>query len=196
MLTALYVARQSPIHRMRTGVKLLALPVLGTLLFATSSLPVLVAALLLVIALYAVARIPGRILLGQVRAVAVVLALFFLVQLWLTDWVVAAVTALRFLALILLASLVTLTTRSSDMIEALERGLARLTWLGIDPAKVSLAIALVLRFVPVIQAVFADVREAQAARGRERSLFALAVPVIVRTLKMADEIAEAIDARS
>ena len=41
-----------------------------------------------------------------------------------------------------------------------------------------------------------EVREAQRARGLERSLVALTVPIVVRMLKMSDDIAAAIDARS
>jgi biotin transport system permease protein len=40
------------------------------------------------------------------------------------------------------------------------------------------------------------VREAQRVRGLERSILAVAMPVIVRTLKMGNEIGEALDARS
>ena len=61
---------------------------------------------------------------------------------------------------------------------------------------VSLALSLTLRFIPVLAQVVQDVQEAQRARGLERNLVALAAPVIVRTLKMADDVADAIDARS
>lgn len=196
MIAALYVDAASPLHRMRAGYKLVALPILAAGLFAAGNPALIAFGLALVLALYAAARIPLAVLAAQVKTVAPVLALLFLVQLWLAGAEVASVTALRFVALILGASLITLTTRTGAMIAALEGALSKLALLGVDAAKVSLAISLVLRFVPVIGEVFQEVREAQAARGQSRSLFALAVPVIVRTLKMADEIAEAIDARS
>lgn len=196
MIGALYVDRDSEIHRLRAGPKLLALPVLAAALFATSSIVYAALGLAFVLGLYALARIPPHVLAAQVRTVAALLVLLFLVQLWMAGTPTASVTVLRCLALILGASLVTLTTRTSAMIAALEAGLSRLAFLGVDAAKVSLAISLVLRFVPVIGEVLADVREAQAARGQGRSILAIAVPVIVRTLKMADGIAEAIDARS
>ena len=63
-------------------------------------------------------------------------------------------------------------------------------------AKVGLAISLAIRFIPAVAAIVEEVREAQRARGQDRSMIALAVPVIIRLLKMADEIAEAIDASS
>jgi|GEM_PF-839179 len=68
--------------------------------------------------------------------------------------------------------------------------------LGVNPARVSLAVSLTLRFIPVVAQTVQDVREAQRARGIEKNMLALAVPVIVRTLKMADDVADAIDARS
>ena len=196
MIATLYANHDSSLHRLRPGVKLAALPILGTLLFALPGLLPAILGLMLVLACYGMARIPAAVLLRQIRPVALVLVFIFLAQLWMAGLPVAVLAILRFLALILAASLVTLTTRTSDMINALERGFSLFAFAGVDAAKCSLAISLVIRFIPVIQTVFAEVREAQAARGRSGSLFALAVPVVVRTLKMADEIAEAIDARS
>ncbi len=97
--------------------------------------------------------------------------------------------------MLLLAGLVTLTTRSSDMIAAVERGLAILRPIGVNPAKIGLAFSLALRFIPVLAKATQEVREAQKTRGLERSILATAIPVAVRTLKMGDEIAQAIDAR-
>lgn len=196
MILALYVPGDSAVHRLRPGAKLLLLPVAATALFATASLPIVTLCLGLVLGAYALAGIPGRLGLRQLRPAALVLGMLFLLQLWFAGPQVAALICLRFLALILAAALVTLTTRTSEMIAALETFFRRFSVLGVDAAKLSLAISLVIRFIPVIQAIASEVREAQAARGQNASLFRLAVPVVVRTLKMADEVAEAIDARS
>ncbi|BDA83867.1 cobalt ABC transporter permease [Aureimonas sp. SA4125] len=196
MIGSTYVERDSALHRLRPGVKLVALPILGTLLFALPGLVPSAFGLALVLFLYAAAKIPPAVLLRQLRPVALVLAFIFLAQLWIAGLPLATLAVLRFLALILAAALVTLTTRSADMIAALEKGFSFLAFAGVDAAKCSLAISLVIRFFPVIQSVLSEVREAQAARGRSASLFALAAPVVVRTLKLADEVAEAIDARS
>ena len=196
MIQALYIAADSPVHRLRPGAKLLMLPAVATALFATTNLALVATGLAFVLAAYALARIPGRVLLRQLRPAALILGMLFLLQLWFAGWAVAALICLRFLALILAASLVTLTTRSSDIIAALESFFRKFAFLGVDAEKLSLAISLVIRFIPVIQEIAGEVREAQAARGQSVSLFRLAVPVVVRTLKMADEVAEAIDARS
>jgi biotin transport system permease protein len=67
--------------------------------------------------------------------------------------------------------------------------------IGVNPDKVSLAISLALRFIPVLGRITMDVREAQKARGLERSVIAVALPVAIRAIKMADEISDAIDSR-
>ena len=191
-----YVAGDSAIHRCPPGAKILALIVAGTLLFALPRVELAVAALVVTGLLYRLAGIPARFVLAQLRPLAWMLAVLVLVQLALDGWLAGLLVAARLAALVLLAGLVTLTTRSSDLIEALQRGLSWLKPLGVDPAKVGLAIALTLRFIPVLAAVTAEVREAQRARGLERSIVALTVPVVVRMLKMSDDIAAAIDARS
>ena len=70
--------------------------------------------------------------------------------------------------LVLLGMLVSFTTRASDMIETIERGLAPIALVGIDPAKVSLALSLALRFIPLLYEQVQDIREAQRVRGLER----------------------------
>ncbi len=194
-MTGLYHPGESWLHRLWPGAKLAALAGVGTVLFLRESLPLSVGMLAVVLALYAVARIPAGLVWAQLRPLIWVLAILFAVQ-WLIDGLPMAIFMItRLVALILLAALVTLTTRSADMIDTLTRALSPLRLIGVDPARVSLALSLALRFIPVLGTITEDVREAQRARGLDRSVIALAVPLILRLLRMADEIAEAIDAR-
>jgi len=196
VIAGLYRPGSSPVHRIRASVKLIALLALGTVLFAFDVAWLAAMALIMVLAGYARARIPAHAAFAQIRPVLWVLAILFAAQLWLVDLTAALLLVLRFAALILAASLVTLTTRTTDLVAVIERALSPLARLGFDVGKVSLAISLAIRFIPAVGAIVEEVREAQRARGQDRSIVALAVPVIVRLLKMADEIAEAIDARS
>lgn len=81
------------------------------------------------------------------------------------------------------------------MMETLERFFSFLRPFGVHPAKISLALSLTLRFIPVLGQITQDVREAQKARSLEGNLIAAAIPVIVRTLKMSEDVAAAIEAR-
>lgn len=107
------------------------------------------------------------------------LVFFFVLQAFTVGWQAGLVTVLRFGVMILLASLVTLTTRVSDLLATLERATLPLARVGVNPAKVSLAISLTIRFIPVVVQVVSDVRDAQRARGIEKNMVALAVPVVV-----------------
>lgn len=190
-----YVHRSSPVHRLPAGSKVLALVLGGTAIFLVKNLWIILALLVLVVALYRVAQIPTRTMIAQIRPAMWIFIIIFLFQLVTTDVTFASMVVARFILLLLLASLVTLTTPTSKMIDAIERSIVWLRWIGVNPAKVSLALSLALRFIPVVASITSEVREAQKARGLERSIIAVAMPVIIRTLKMADDVSNAIDAR-
>ncbi|MCY1297908.1 Energy-coupling factor transporter transmembrane protein BioN [compost metagenome] len=100
------------------------------------------------------------------------------------------------MALVLFAAAVTATTTISafmDEITVLLTPFERLGWLR--AADVSLALGLVLRFVPDIFARYEAIREAHRARGLPIRPLTIIGPLIILTLKDADTIAAAIDAR-
>ena len=69
--------------------------------------------------------------------------------------------------------------------------------LGIANAlDIGLAIGLVIRFVPEVQALYRSVVEAHRARGLKLRPATIIVPTIIGTMLSADEIANAIDART
>jgi len=191
----LYSPGTSPLHRLPPAPKMLAMMLGATLLFLTQSLPLTLAATLFILALYPIAQLTLKQAFAQIRPLLIIFVLFFAVQWYFSGLELAAYVVLRLAALILLASLVTLTTRSSDMIDTMTRGLRHLKPLGVNPEKVSLAISLALRFIPVLAQITREVREAQKTRGLERSVIAVAMPMAIRAIKMADDISDAIDSR-
>jgi biotin transport system permease protein len=195
MISGLYVHGTTPVHRAGAGLKLLLLVVFSTALFLVDSWPALAVATILLLALYALAGLQPRHAWRALRPVAVILALLFLVQLYLADVTLASYVVLRFAVLILAATLVTLTTKVSELVDGLMAGLAYTPdWVPRD--KIALAIAMTMRFIPRLRTQVREVRDAQRARGLDRSVVALLVPLVVRTLRDADDIARAIDARS
>lgn len=191
----LYTPGTSPLHRLSPAPKMLAMLIGATLLFLNESLPVTIAATLAISALYPVAHLTLKQAFAQIRPLLIIFVLFFAIQWYFSGIELAAYVVLRLAALILLASLVTLTTKSSDMIDTMTRGLRYLKPIGVNPAKVSLAISLALRFIPVLAQIATEVREAQKVRGLERSVIAVAMPMAIRAIKMADDISDAIDSR-
>lgn len=109
----------------------------------------------------------------------------------------ALVVLFRLLALLFAALAVVKSTPISAMMAVIEAVLAPLGRRGwVDPEKVALAFGLTLRMVPVLLEQWQEIREAQMARGVSSAPHALLVPMLARTMRRADELAEAIDARA
>ncbi|MGJ3262407.1 MAG: energy-coupling factor transporter transmembrane component T family protein [Salinarimonas sp.] len=197
MNLSLYVPGDTRLHRLRPDVKLACLLVFGIALFFADSLLILaIATLAALIAIWSTGA-SLAMLRRQLTGIAVIVAIIVVANVWLFDWRQATLVGLRITSLVLLAFAVTLTTRSSEILETLERVLRPLERIGIaDAQKVGLAVSLVLRFVPEVLKQISDLREARAARGLRVGPLNLIVPLVVRTLRSADAIAEAIDARA
>lgn len=197
MTVSLYVPGTTALHRQPAARKLALLLVAGIALFLTSSVWLLGAVGAIAAGLLLAVRPPFREVRQQLVGTALILAIVFAVTGFVDGWRPAFVVLFRLATLVLLAMTVTMTTRTADMLEVCEKALLPLERLGlVNAARVSLAISLVLRFVPEILKRHRDIREAQAARGLRGQPVALIVPLIVRTLKAADDVAEAIEARS
>ncbi len=195
MSLALYIHAASPLHRLAPGIKVAALVIAGLLVFLVDNPAWLMAILVVVILLYAIARVPLRTAARQLRPFVLLIGLIFVFHGLFTSWTLGFLVVLRFAVLVLLGMLVSFTTRVSDMIETIESALAPLRALGVNPEKVSLALSLALRFIPLLYSQVQEIREAQRVRGLERNLAAIAIPLLVRTLKMAGDLTDAIEAR-
>jgi biotin transport system permease protein len=195
-IIGLYQPGSTSVHRLPAGWKILAVFGGGTLVMLADQPVALAIASGCVGLLYGVARIPWRVALAHARPVVPVLALLWVAQ-WLTAGAGAATLGLlRLATVIMLAALVTLTTRMSEMVAVMEATLRPLRRVGVRTERVALAVSMTLRFIPLLSQVVHEVHEAQRARGLERNLLALAVPVVVRALHTAEQVADAIDARS
>lgn len=194
-MIGLYVPGTSVLHRLRPGVKLgaLALALLGLGFFRTPQ--VVLAGLVLVAALTVTAGVGVRTVAVQLRPVVPALLVVGALQVWLAGPRSALVVVGSIAVAVAAAGLVTLTTRTTDLLDALVSGLRPARRLGVDPERVALVLALAVRAVPVLAGLAHEVREARAARGAERSLRAFAVPFVVRSLRYADRLGEALAAR-
>ncbi|HYD71228.1 CbiQ family ECF transporter T component, partial [Azospirillum sp.] len=148
-MLGLYVHRESPVHALPAGAKLLVLFGAAAVVLLSRGPWLLGGAVAGSALLFALARLPVRTVVEQVRPLLLIAAVFFAMQAAFDSLEAGLVTVGRFLALVLLATLVTLTTRVSDMVETLERALAWLRPLGVNAGKVSLMLALTIRLVPV-----------------------------------------------
>lgn len=193
-MLSLHRPGNSLVHRLPAGAKLLLLLVVGTLTFWVDDLRVLAAGVLLVALGHAVARVPVQVAWRLMRGVLGMLALLVALQWLLSDARTAALVGLRVLLVVGLANLVTLTTSSTAIIAGVEFALRPLRPLGVNPERVGLLVSLVLRFIPVLGEQAQRVREAQSVRGA-RSTVTLLTALVIRTLRMADGLGEALEVR-
>ena len=197
MIGSLYRPGSSALHGLSAGAKLCLLFAAGIGIFVVDRPIVIALTLAAAVGLVASTGVDRATVRHDLGGALVIIGLFWAVNLLFVEPIQAGVAALRLVTLVLLAYAVTITTRTADMIEALEHALAPLDRIGlVNAERVALAIGLAIRFVPVIAGAAEDIREAQAARGLAGNPLALIVPLVIRVLKAADELAEAIDARS
>lgn len=196
MLTGLDIEGSTLLHRCPVRVKLLLLFAAAIGLFVTSNLWLLGAAAGLATALYLSAGIRIAEAFRRVRFVLFTVAILALANLFFHSAEEGAAVFLRLAALVLLAAAVTATTGISAFMDEITRLLKPAERLGlVRAADVSLAVGLVIRFVPEIFERYGDIRAAHKARGISARPLTLIVPLIILTLKDADTIAMAIDAR-
>lgn len=183
------------LHRVPAGPKLAGLAVAALALTMVPQGPISIAVCLVaVIALYPIAGVPlsaAGTELWRLRAVLVVLAVALAV---FVSPVAAWVSTGRVAALLLLAALLTLTTRMSDLLAVLQRLLRPVRRVGIDPEAVSMAVSLTVTMVPVVAGFAQRVRDAERARGVRLGVRGV-VPLLVLTLRRADQVGDALAAR-
>ncbi|HEU5223486.1 MAG TPA: energy-coupling factor transporter transmembrane protein EcfT [Candidatus Lumbricidophila sp.] len=193
-MIGLYSPGRSLIHRMSAGWKLTALVALVAIASIVPGWWAAGVVGMLTIAALATARPPFGLLWVQLVPLLWLLALAVPLQIWFSGWLSAALMALRLLIAVTLAAVYTLTTPVAATLDAMQAALRPFRrW--VDPDRIGLAVALTIRCVPLLGELCRDVLEARRARGASGSPLAFAVPVVIRTLRTADAIGEALVAR-
>lgn len=195
MLTGLYVPGDSWLHRVPAGRKLVGLLVFMTALFARPTWWGVVAAGVLVVGIMLAAGLPGRVVWAQAWALKWFVLVFAALQLWVAGWERTVVVVGSLVVAVLAASAVTLTARVADMMDAVVAGARPLRRVGVDPERLGLLLALTIRSIPVVAATYEENRQARIARGLQRSPKAILVPLVVRTVRHADRVGDALAAR-
>lgn len=194
-MIGLYRAGDSPLHRCPAGPLLLGLLGFTAALVVLRSPTVVVVGAGVCAAGYLVADLGLRTLLSQLWGLRLLVVLLVPYQAWIGGWRAVVEVVGTLLVAVAAAALVTMTTRVSEILDLAVRLLAPLRRLGVDPERAGLVLALTVRAVPVLAATVRGVDEARRARGLGRSPRALLVPVVVRTVRHADRLGEALVAR-
>lgn len=217
-----YISGQSLAHRLDPRLKVLFTAALGLFILRMSLKTGLSITTFLVFC-GLTSQVPFQVWLKSLRPAAWLMALIFFLHLiftpgppfhflgipfpWVTEsgllqgsWLIWQISLL-----LLSASLLTMTTRPSAFITALESLLFPLRRLGFPTQDLALMISLALRFLPTFLEEIDRTKTAQLARGldlgsgnpirRIRKIYSLCLPIVIRLFQRADEVALAMEAR-
>ncbi|MBS0465949.1 MAG: energy-coupling factor transporter transmembrane protein EcfT [Proteobacteria bacterium] len=192
---SLYSEHLTWLHRWPAGAKLAAMALLGSGLFLLSAPWALalagLACALLWRSLGPATRAVRRLMLSVLVA-AILVAGF---HLWLGRPDVAAVSALRLACASSLGMALTVSTRPTDLLLVLDALLAPLARLGLRPERLSLQLALMLRFTEHFFVQWQKLDEAHRLRTGRPGGLRLVAPLTVQMLQTAQRVADALYAR-
>jgi biotin transport system permease protein len=196
MIGSLYLPGNTWLHRASAGLKLAVLAVGSTALMWVHSPSVLLVACVLVSLSVHWAGASLQQVWQQLRPLVWLLVALGALSVWSHGVLQTLEMILRLLTLVLAALVVSMTTPLTQMMQVVVWLLGPFQRLGwVDADKVALGFGLTLRLIPELSVQWQEIREAQLARGLTPSPLTMGVPMLLRTLRRADEIAEAIDAR-
>ncbi|ALC06147.1 ABC transporter permease [Corynebacterium deserti GIMN1.010] len=191
-----YVGARSPVHAFPAIWKFPALLVfiIGGTVWASKPWHGLVLTGI-IFALYVLAKIPLRVAWNQTWPVLPILLLLGAFQWWQRGFDFAATTVLTLLSAVMAAMLLTLTTRLEALMDAVEKMLKPFERFGLPVETITLAISLTIRLIPLQLATVKEVLDARKARGAGFSVAAFGTPVIIRSIRRARNIGDALLAR-
>ena len=114
---------------------------------------------------------------------------------WMGAWALGIASALRLISASMLGIAFTVTTRSGDIVDALQWVLQPLRYIGVDPARLALALALMLRFTEHFFIRWKKLDEAHRLRTGRPGGWRLLAPLAVHMLQTAQRVADALQVR-
>jgi len=217
-----YVFRESSVHNRDPRVKLIAVIALSIIILHVNFIGLLVASTM-ALAISQLARLSLRSVLKTLHPVLPFFFCLFLLYIFFTPGRplppfpigpvqisyeglnLGILRVWKFLLLVVVASILTMTTTQSEITMGLERLLRPIRIIGISSHDIAMLVSLALRFMPTLLDEMNRVSEAQLARGANfnprrmsgkiRAIRYLAVPLAVNVFHRCDELVDAMEAR-
>lgn len=216
-----YFASDSIIHKLDPRVKVTFTFLYIIAIFLISKLWVYAPVLVFLIAIIKISKIKPNFVFKGVKPLLPIILLTFILNVLMTPGEVVwkfgifAVTksglnlgffmAFRLIFLVLGTSLLTLTTSPIELTDAMEKMLHPFSKIGFPAHQFAMMMTIALRFIPTLFEETDKIMKAQMARGadfesgniikRAKNLVPLLVPLFINALKIAGELAVAMEAR-
>ena len=216
-----YYQTDSVIHRLDPRVKLVAtIAFLCSLFVVKNFIGYLIAAIFLG-CMIKLSHVPFRYMIKGMRAIAFLLLLTFVFNLFLTPGEVvwsawklqitkegislAVKMAIRLTFLIIGSSVMTLTTTPNNLTDGMEKLMKPLRIFKVPVHEVAMMMSIALRFIPILLEETDKIMKAQMARGADfdtgnlikkaKNLVPLLVPLFISAFRRANDLAMAMEAR-
>lgn len=191
----LYVKGDSWLHRLEVKYKFLGLMIFVTIISLTANLIALLCLGGLTIVLYLSAGFGLQPAWKLLVNLALFLVIIFIIQIFTVNWVAGLRISLQLYFAVLMAGLLTISTKVSEMLDLFEWILRPLQRFGVDPWRVSLILTLTMRCIPLVSRSIHVSKDAWEARGLGRAGFRIVLPTMVRLIRKSEHIGDAISAR-
>ena len=217
-----YLPGNSVVHRLDPRTKILLMGVYIAIVFVVKSLLVFLIPIVLLIAMFAFARVPASYFFSALRPMKWLLIFMFILNLFATpgktvwlEWQFIRLTqeaveqavyiTLRLILLVAGTSILTLTTSPIALTDGLEKLMSPLRKLRFPAHELAMMMTIALRFIPTLMEETDRIQKAQMARGadfesgnifqRAKSMIPVLVPLFVSAFRRADELAMAMESR-
>ncbi|AGT30581.1 cobalt ABC transporter permease [Geobacillus genomosp. 3] len=217
-----YVPGHSLIHRLDPRAKLLIVFAYVLIVFLANNAVTYVVLSLFTLAFAALSRIPLSFIMRGLKPILWVVLFTLLLHVLMTKegdvlYRIGALSiyeggirqgifiSIRFLLLVLMTTMLTLTTTPIEVTDGVESLLGPLKKMRVPVHELALMMAISLRFIPTLMEETEKIMKAQAARGvdfsggrfseRVKAIVSLLVPLFISSFKRADELATAMEAR-
>jgi energy-coupling factor transport system permease protein len=222
MIIGKYVPGTSIVHRMDPRSKLIMVFFYVFIVFLGNNVETYAILMAFSFSLILLSRIPLSFIIRGLKPIFWVILFTFLLHLLMTKegellyrlgWLEiyeqgvkqGIFISLRFLSLIIVTTLLTLTTTPIEVTDGVESLLSPLKKFNMPIHELALMMSISLRFIPTLMEETDKIMKAQAARGvdfssgslqeRIKAIVSLLVPLFINSFKRAEELATAMEAR-
>lgn len=217
-----YLPGDSVVHRLDPRTKIFLMAIYIAIVFVVKSLVVFLLPVVLLVVMFAFARVPASYFISALKPMKWLLVFMFVINLFATQgttvwfsWKFIRLTqeaveqavyiTLRLVLLVAGTSILTLTTSPIALTDGLEKLMSPLRKLHFPAHELAMMMTIALRFIPTLMEETDRIQKAQMARGadfesgnifqRAKSMIPVLVPLFVSAFRRADELAMAMESR-
>ncbi|NSL52560.1 energy-coupling factor transporter transmembrane component T family protein [Calidifontibacillus erzurumensis] len=217
-----YVPGDSFIYRMDPRAKILAIFLFVFIIFLANNIATYSILLLFTVGAVLSSKVPVRYVFNGLKPILWIVLFTLVLHLFMTKegdivvdfgWLTiyeegikqGVFISIRFVLLIVITSLLTLTTTPIEITDGMEALLSPFKKIGVPAHEIALMMSISLRFIPTLMEETEKIMKAQSARGvdfssgtlkeRFQAIIPLLVPLFISAFKRAEDLALAMEAR-